>query len=412
MAGNIPVYNLGRKGVNLVKSPLEMDDSELQQAQNAEFYQERGVAGIRKRPALRRLNTSQLSTSVQGAVGLEFTTNGGGTDANGAVYVALATTPSWKVSTNGGSSWAATTLLVQSIEGPTRAQQVTFNGRAYYPSINDSVGLYLCFDGEQEFSFTQLTGGPSGPLGLHLYAIGMHDGYLYTAIGDGTTGRLYAVDPVTGSAIHVAKSSTFNDATTRVTSICSFNGRLWFTLSSDDDTFAAASSVCSLKPFFEDSWTVERSTTDTTVAGANYRQYTDLIVYSGNLYAGLWAGDGVAATIEKRTPAGTWTTNRTSAETTDNNRYGPFVVYSGHLYAQYEELNDSEAATVLTFDKYDGSSWTSDHDAFANGAEGRGYFIVKNTALYASGLKRVFKKSGGTWSTVLSDATLAHGLLL
>ena len=51
----IRVYGLGSKGVNLVKSPMEMDDDELTQAQNAEPYNDRGRFGLRKRLGLQRV---------------------------------------------------------------------------------------------------------------------------------------------------------------------------------------------------------------------------------------------------------------------------------------------------------------------------------------------------------------------
>jgi hypothetical protein len=38
----IVVFGLGAAGVNLVKSPLQMDDSEVVSAQNAEPYRDRG----------------------------------------------------------------------------------------------------------------------------------------------------------------------------------------------------------------------------------------------------------------------------------------------------------------------------------------------------------------------------------
>lgn len=111
MAAPIIVRGLGLGGVNLVKSPLEMDDNELVQAQNAEPYRERGVAGVRKRAALRPVNASALS-AIEGIVPAELTPSGAGDVVDGpgrngvagTVYVLYGTT--WKYTVDGGVNWA------------------------------------------------------------------------------------------------------------------------------------------------------------------------------------------------------------------------------------------------------------------------------------------------------------------
>lgn len=121
----VDVTKIGINGVNLVKNPLKLSDSELVLAQNAEPYRDRGVAGIRKRPAWRQLN-SLPTAAIRGAVGLDFATIGNGDDLTGAsgvgvygaIYLSLDGNTSWKVSVNGGVTWATVTLTNTIAQAP------------------------------------------------------------------------------------------------------------------------------------------------------------------------------------------------------------------------------------------------------------------------------------------------------
>lgn len=69
--GKINVLGLGTKGVNIVKSPIEMDDNELRSAQNAEPSKTLGFPGLTKRDGLIAAAASSLNGSpVRGGVGL------------------------------------------------------------------------------------------------------------------------------------------------------------------------------------------------------------------------------------------------------------------------------------------------------------------------------------------------------
>jgi hypothetical protein len=73
----IKVSKLGIGGVNLCKTPLKLDDNEVAQAQNAEPYTDRGRAGIRKRPALRPVNSVAVD-AIQGLLSVELSQAGMG----------------------------------------------------------------------------------------------------------------------------------------------------------------------------------------------------------------------------------------------------------------------------------------------------------------------------------------------
>ena len=124
----IRVDALGAKGVNLVVSPLEMDDSEVMQAQNAEPYEDRGEHGVRKRPAYRPVNTI-ATDAIRGMVSVELDQTGAGNNlgtklsgTHGFIVVAFNTVPgtkAWRSTIDGGTTWVAvaTTILGQSIAG-------------------------------------------------------------------------------------------------------------------------------------------------------------------------------------------------------------------------------------------------------------------------------------------------------
>jgi hypothetical protein len=123
MAG-VRVDELGTKGVNLVVAPLEMDDSEVAQAQNAEPYQDRGVAGIRKRPAFKTVNTI-ATDAIKGMVAVELDQSGGGNNlgtvlsgTKGLILVAYNVAPgthSWRQTIDGGTTWTANTRLTHTV---------------------------------------------------------------------------------------------------------------------------------------------------------------------------------------------------------------------------------------------------------------------------------------------------------
>jgi hypothetical protein len=81
----IVVRKLGVGGVNLCKAPLKMDDNEVVSAQNAEPYADRGRTGIRKRPALRPINTV-ATDPIQGVLSVELAQGGAGAPTPVAGY--------------------------------------------------------------------------------------------------------------------------------------------------------------------------------------------------------------------------------------------------------------------------------------------------------------------------------------
>jgi hypothetical protein len=70
MGSTLDIRTLGLKGVNVDKDPLELDDDQLRQAQNA-IHDPLGVnAGLRKRLGLTPFNLSTLGGTILGGIGV------------------------------------------------------------------------------------------------------------------------------------------------------------------------------------------------------------------------------------------------------------------------------------------------------------------------------------------------------
>ena len=66
----IKVYRLGLLGVNVDKDPLQLEDQELRQAQNAYDNKLSADGGLSKRPGLIAFNTSTAAGPVVGGIGI------------------------------------------------------------------------------------------------------------------------------------------------------------------------------------------------------------------------------------------------------------------------------------------------------------------------------------------------------
>ncbi len=227
-------------------------------------------------------------------------------------------------------------------------------------------------------------------------------GLFYFSINNATLGRVYAVDPVTGAATQVG--GTFDATVEIIVDVTAYAGRVW--ICSQSVSGVGVSHIYSVRPTIDTVWTTERTTTD--LGGAKFLQYNSLGAKDGQLYAATTGPAGFAARIEKRTAAGVWSTELTSADTTNTNYYDALTVWNGNLYAQF-----GGGAVVTIVKQGNVGSWTLDKDMAAAGSTSSGYFLITPDLLFASGPPRVFTKNlAGTYSTSLSDASLTHGMLI
>ena len=70
MAETLIIYAIGSKGVNVDKNPLQLDDSELRQAQNA-ISDPLGVElGLTNRPGVDKFNSAVAAGPILGGIGV------------------------------------------------------------------------------------------------------------------------------------------------------------------------------------------------------------------------------------------------------------------------------------------------------------------------------------------------------
>lgn len=66
----IDVTQLGLRGVNVDKNPIELDDNDLVQSQNGVSDPAAGASSLRKRPGLIAFTTSSTGDNVLGGLGV------------------------------------------------------------------------------------------------------------------------------------------------------------------------------------------------------------------------------------------------------------------------------------------------------------------------------------------------------
>ena len=175
MAGKIAIYNLGQLGVDVVKSPVHIDDGAFTKAQNVQVDPSGGIGGIRKRDGMARLNSAALAGSVTGMIGLPLQNQSLLTrwfyapfDDHGGVA-----TGAWRRSSN-GTTWStvavggspatpasiavATLTTTATIGVPLASMPWTALGNVlYYPSNDYTAGTndppIRGFDGTNDWAF-------------------------------------------------------------------------------------------------------------------------------------------------------------------------------------------------------------------------------------------------------------------
>lgn len=437
MGDDLKVFNLGEAGVDLVSSPLHAKDGSLARAQNAEFFIDQGKGAIRQRPPLRRLIASAVPQAIGGFLPIAL--------ADPYVYSVYAnggTSNAWIVSTDGGATWADASSVIISLNNAGRAINVfstdpsapsnvwTINGqivqsqrKAYWvrdPSApltvpgagaDPTITGIMAFDGTREYELVHT--GARIPVGLFAF-----DGSLYyfMTVNDTypSSYGCYRVDLVTSEVTLAPMALIGDDAPTgtqyREVPIfgVSHLGRVWM-LTGFKNAGANTRKARVLSAHPEDTaWTEER------VAAANQQTYVSAAVFQGNLYVSTLAVLGTAAIIEKRTPAGTWSTARTGGITIGSNIFYGLTVFENALYAIYGGYTGGATVEVH---KYDGSAWSIDLSYTAGNSFGFtslpwGLRVIGQTMYLLAGQQATslsytgYRKNSGTWTAM----TAAQGM--
>ena len=452
--GHLSVYNLGKLGVNVDKSPVHLDDGELTKAQNAIHDPIGGVDGaLKNRPGLVKYNSSTFgSVSVLGGVNLPI--SGFGSSAGGS-----STTPTLY--------WTAPAILARSTNLFSTATALNTPSGAVV-SVQLIYPNNIVID-TNEVSATVLAGSRFGRPGVfynnrfyfHAAATatgattGVGEGKGVINVYDGTATKRFAQIPY-NQAVYVASDPlTFER---NVTSIYAFNGSLYLTTcdnDANDTTFVGR--VFRLHPdtgqltqigtglpagyipwrmaFTKDtlfvglrrqtitnsgrvySFRLDVSTTwalETTFA-ANLYAPGSMAAYKDEIFVGTYTGSaGTAPLLYKRSTTGTWTTSDTGATTIRFNGWPDMALFKDKLYATYF---GSLAGNNL-IREYDGTSWTTRQSGQGN--SGGGHWVLAAPTggrLYAAGSTGTDQTSflshstnGTSWTDVAASGLSAIGI--
>lgn len=443
MGGKVDNYAFGADGVNLVKNPLELLDSEATQLQNFELMPDQAKGGkptLSKRGGIQVL-TSGLDGDVTGMIGLPLNTTYVRT-----LYVSrrTATSDTWYTSTDGttfslsSSALAAVdtakNLATASYPQPYSGRIVGFRNKLIYPGddytrdfgtpTNGTAPPINLWNGTNAIELLELLPGPSsdGSAVHNIADMLVADGYVYISTFEPTSttpnlrGRVLRLNLSTGQVEQIANA--FGPGTNDTSggapgALCWFQGRLWVGLQNGVGTGGIGKVVWAY-PGVSTSWTTDTA----ALSGPVY----SLAEYKGQLYAGLdstTGGGGSSARVMVRSnSAGTWSASKTDPGNSSNGRFSNLIVFNSELYAHLFSDAGTDDSDIW---KFDGTTWTKDRDLIDSGdlSSGSARYplnaIEFNSALYfafpATGASAtdgfVLKRTaGGTWSLPVSSANI------
>ena len=413
-------YNLGELGVNVTKSPIHLTDGELVSAQNGEFYVEEGLGALRKRPGLQKVHSSGLAGTVAGMIGVplpDYTDRVIYRAAGGTMQ--LVSSLDYGVTNFQATPYGANGLGFNGFE----SLHADRNGNTYYVSPSARLngfgnatadafnpGKLIVVERTPPTSSGTVPGiGRISVLAQFADAgqtefITTYKSYLYVSIrGAATFGHYgYQVNPETGPAVLLAPSGTVVAADEHIFSGCGWLGKFWIGTSRGiGSTTPGRIYWCRIPPSEQAVWILDHTNADN-----NRPTYTSLAVYRGDLYAASMSNlTPTAATIEKRTPGGTWSTSLTSVNTTGRNWFDGLYVWNDELYAFLHELAIPHVQICY---KFNGTSWVQDEDLGAlNVHYVRSVQAASTTKLFVSGTNSTFlitpllkRTNAGVWSSV------------
>jgi len=386
MGGQLNVYNLGSKGVNVDTSPLHLEDGELTLAQNVIQDPIGGKGGIVNRPGLAAFSGSAAAGTLVGGIGVPLSQVTAHT-----TYIGRQNAVGWWKST---SAFTTTATLVSL---PARAADTTdftsdtyegiagcfLNGQFYYPATGYLIGTanpsIRAFDGTTDVEVARVAPPPANGYTISNYGIVSMiaaNGVVYFITRDGAiatrTGRVMQLTPATGVVTQLGSDFTVASGHTPQC-LCWHAGRLWM------GTYvigaAAAAHVSYFRPGVDTDWTTEHNTTTCRAVSA-------LTSFNGELYVGLTQAGGTAATIERRSSLGAWTAAvDTGATTNEGNTYSAGVVIGSAIYHAYVDA----LVPSMVIRKYDGSSWTTAFTAAGTNRNRVAVLSTWNNITYAAG---------------------------
>ena len=353
MAGKLNLYNLGKLGVNVDKSPVHLDDLELTKSQNAIHDPIGALDGaLKNRPGLVKLNSVAGAGSIVGGVGVPYTR-----PVTRTLYVGHQTgngvydTSGWRTSTVAAFASGASTVSVPrnpaNNTGISTISQddytssnvlagnrgLVVNNRLYYATnfygvAADSPPINM-FDGTLDTTIAVIPKEPTNDVFVRsVLSMVAAKGSLYIGTFDSGTdetdirGRVFELNLTTGALSLLGAQFT---AGLVPISLVWYLGRLWAGLHTSDVTVGGQ--VHFIRPGIDTGWTADETISIGPVCS--------LATFQGLLYAGVTANTGTAGVIQRRAVDGTWATVLTGPNTGKGNGYFYLTTTSTHIYASY-----------------------------------------------------------------------------
>jgi len=439
--GKVSVHDVGAGGVQLTKDPLQLEDNEATQLQNAEYVLDSntgGLGALSKRGGLAIVNGTPLNggAAITGLHHVPLLSN-----IVRRLYASLgdadSDTDTWLTSTN-GTSWVATSALdyaapdtanyrtVGSFSHVGVRRAAALVNRLIYisdnytsdlstPANNTAMPIHT-FDGTTDTNILDIPRSSRATSQHYAFSVTdmlVADGILYLAVHDpansaGTLrGRVLSLDLVTGVLHQVAEAfSAVDPDEGGGAPVCLhwFQGQLWVGLDQGVATNGAAR-IMRCYPGVDSVWTADKN---------DLQGYASSIVdFRGDLYLGLRGTTSNDAAVFKRASAGGAYASSDTVVTVTEDYYSSLIVYNDELYAVVYSDDDSGGTTLIR--KFDGSSWTTDRNVATSDNGGLAihpgqpcvfggalfYTFRSSTPGAADGF--ILRKSGGTWTKVATD---------
>ena len=375
MAGKLNLYNLGKLGVNVDKSPVHLDDLELTKSQNAIHDPIGALDGaLKNRPGLVKHNSVAGAGSILGGVGVPLLRTSTRTYYMGesSQVGGLGASVGWWRSTD---AFATTATEITSNPGIPRANQigdfaggnkstlggspgasVFLNNKFYYAgnyTVTSGPPVIRVWDGTDDYEFCRI---PNNPESANTYATGVlsmmaANGTMYLSTIDAGTnntnyrGRVFELDPTYGSLTLLGTTFPLGYLPYALTWHA---GRVWAGTHTATDTDTGR--IYYFRPGVDTAWTLDHTT------AASNGNVCSLYSFQGKLFAGLMAAAATFATVKQRDSAGAWTIVRTASTGTARAANGFLQMWtlSGVLYVSYWNNDTTQIAEVHS---YDGTSW-------------------------------------------------------
>lgn len=446
MGGKISVYNLGQLGVDVVKSPVHIDDGAFTKAQNAQVDSTQGVGGIRRRDGMGKLNAVALAGAIRGLIGLPLPDvtaltkhffigidDGGGaatgawrTSVNGTVW-STTLTSSLPVVPASTSQWSSLFQLVIAPWIPL-ANRMFYPGNDYTASTTNAT--LHCFDGTTDFILCRIPPNPFIATQTAIYTILSVIPYSSSEIlvttsdgSSGDRGRVLLIDVTKGLVTQIGAQSDIQGSGFAVPLVaCVHQGKVWF---SSFNTAGGVASKCYSARVSDATWTHDPNGDSNSGNG----RCVGIVSFKGDLYVSTMGDVGSAGLIRKRLSAdGSWSTVRTIGSTSLGNYCGPLVVnQAGTTMYFMENLADATGSgtTLANHQRiysYDGTTFTVEYDVGSN--VNNSYFqsgypcFDSNGDLYwpviaGTQITQILKRTAaGVWSIADNGAKPLRGALM